>query len=201
MPSVEVEGPLDPDGDFATTPLGTVALSVPQRRRNGRGARMPSWELDDGYSSADGYGSDTVHLYDGARRTLRELALNPKYRGVVLACASSSLEPAYSHACLDHLEILPDLTLRGMFAYDQIGRTGKLTPRKTTHFRELHQESGIPYDRMLFFDDCNWGDHIGDLRDCLGVVGQRTPNGLTFEEFERGLEEFRLESERRAKEE
>ena len=193
MPSVEVEGPLDPDGDFATTPLGCVVLSVPKRRgRNGRGRTIPSWELDDGYD-----GDETVRLFDGARRALRELALNPRYRGIVLACASSSLEPSYSHACLDKLEVLPDLTLRDMFTYDEIGRTGKLSPRKTTHFRELHRESGVPYHKMLFFDDCNYGDHIGDLRDALGVVGQRTPDGLTFQEFLDGLEEYRRESERR----
>ena len=90
MPSVEVEGPLDPDGDFASTPLGCVGLSVPKRRRNGRGRTTPSWELDDGY-----------------------------------------------------------------------------------------------------------GDHVGDLKEALGVVGQRTPNGLTFDEFTRGLEEYRRESEQR----
>ena len=140
MPSVEVEGPLDPDDNFATTPLGCVGLSVPKRRRNGRGRTIPSWELDDGYG-----GDETVRLFDGARRALRELALKPRYRGIVLACASSSLEPSYSHACLDKLEVLPDLTLREMFTYNQIGRTGKLSPRKTTHFRELHRESGVPY--------------------------------------------------------
>ena len=148
MPSVEVEGPLDPDGDAATTPLGTVALRVPKRRRHGRGARM---EFDIGYDS-DEYGMDTVRLYDGARRALRALALNPKYRGIVLACASTSLEPTYSHACIDRIEVLPDLTLSDMFTYRQVGRSGKLSPRKTTHFRELHKESGIPYERMLFFD-------------------------------------------------
>ena len=192
MPSVEVEGPLDPDGDFGTTPLGCVGLSIPKRRRNGRGRTIPSWELDDDYD-----GDETVRLFDGARRALRELALNPRYRGIVLACASSSLEPSYSYACLDKLEVLPDLTLRDMFSYDEVGRTGKLSPRKTTHFRELHRESGVPYHEMLFFDDCNYGDHVGDLREALGVVGQRTPNGLTFQEFLDGLEEYRRESERR----
>ena len=192
MPSVEVEGPLDPDGDVATTPLGCVGLSVPKRRRNGRGRTIPSWELDDGYG-----GDETVRLFDGARRALRELALNPCYRGIVLACASSSLEPSYSHACLDKLEVLPDLTLREMFTYNQIGRTGKLSPRKTTHFRELHRESGVPYHNMLFFDDCGYGDHVSDLEEALGVQGVRTPNGLTFDEFMRGLEEYRRESEQR----
>jgi hypothetical protein len=40
-------------------------------------------------------------------------------------------------------------------------------------------------------DDCNWADHVGDLNREFGVVGVRTPHGLTMEDFYRGLEEFR----------
>lgn len=95
---------------------------------------------------------DTVKLYDGARRTLYELATNPIYKNVQIAVASTSLEPTYSHACLEGLEVIPGVTLRQMIHYDQIGRSGKLTSRKTTHFHEIHHESGIPYDQMIFFD-------------------------------------------------
>ena len=100
----------------------------------------------------------TVRLFPGARRVLRELATNPKYAGILLGVASSSLEPSYSHACLEGIEILPQLTMRQLIQYDQIGRTGPLSPDKRTHFRLLHQESNVPYKEMLFFDDCNWGD-------------------------------------------
>ena len=63
-----------------------------------------------------------------------------------IAAASSSLEPSYSHACLRGLDVLPGLTLRDMLSYDQIGREGKLSSRKTTHFRELERESGVPFE-------------------------------------------------------
>jgi magnesium-dependent phosphatase 1 len=96
---------------------------------------------------------DTVTLYDGARRVLYELATNPVYKGVLLATASSSLEPSYSYACLAGIEILPGLTMGDMMSFNQIGRTGNLSPDKTSHFRELHDESGVPYNEMLFFDD------------------------------------------------
>lgn len=47
--------------------------------------------------------------------------------------------------------------------------------------------------RILFIkDDCNWADHVGDLDRELGVVGVRTPHGLTMEAFHFGLEKFRL---------
>jgi magnesium-dependent phosphatase 1 len=56
-----------------------------------------------------------------------------------------------------------------MFSFDRIE---KLTPRKTTHFRELHKESKVPFEEMLFFDDCNWGDHCEDVTGTFGVVSQ-----------------------------
>lgn len=179
-PSVRVEGPLDPN-DPCGSPLGTVGMKVPSRRRGG-------WGGDD---------EEIVELYPGARLALRELALDPKYRGIPIAVASTSLEPSYSHASIDGLEILPDLTLRDMISYAQVGRTGNLTSRKTSHFKLLHRESGIPYEEMIFFDDCNWGDHVGDLNREFGVVGQRTPNGLQLEEFHRGLENYRKEAQKR----
>jgi hypothetical protein len=50
---------------------------------------------------------------------------------------------------------------------------------------------------MLFFDDCIWGDHVGQVAArCKeadtgrGVVGVRTPAGLGKSEFLAGLELF-----------
>eukprot|EP00815_Leptocylindrus_aporus_P001896 CAMPEP_0116075892 /NCGR_PEP_ID=MMETSP0322-20121206/16909_1 /TAXON_ID=163516 /ORGANISM="Leptocylindrus danicus var. apora, Strain B651" /LENGTH=120 /DNA_ID=CAMNT_0003566045 /DNA_START=153 /DNA_END=513 /DNA_ORIENTATION=+ len=47
----------------------------------------------------------------------------------------------------------------------------------------LLRESGVPYNEMLFFDDCNWGDHVGDVGNVYGVIGYRTPYGLQLSEF------------------
>eukprot|EP00549_Striatella_unipunctata_P021841 CAMPEP_0118724814 /NCGR_PEP_ID=MMETSP0800-20121206/32800_1 /TAXON_ID=210618 ORGANISM="Striatella unipunctata, Strain CCMP2910" /NCGR_SAMPLE_ID=MMETSP0800 /ASSEMBLY_ACC=CAM_ASM_000638 /LENGTH=165 /DNA_ID=CAMNT_0006633457 /DNA_START=145 /DNA_END=643 /DNA_ORIENTATION=+ len=128
-----------------------------------------------------------------------ELALDPVYkeRRVILAAASSSEEPSYSRACLGGIEVLPGLTLRDMIQYDQIGRTGKLTSRKTTHFTLLHEESGVPYNEMLFFDDCNWGDHCADVTRSVGVVSQRTPHGMRLSEFHTGLTKYDAEARKR----
>lgn len=132
----------------------------------------------------------TVKLFGGARSALLELATDPKYKDVIIAAASSSEEPTFSKACLDNIEVLPGKTMRSMFQYTQIGRTGKLSSRKTTHFKELHQDSGVAYNEMLFFDDCNWGDHVGDIEKCFRVVGQRTPRGMQLSEFHAGLEKY-----------
>ena len=58
-----------------------------------------------------------VKLYDGARQVLRELALNPKYQNILLAVASTSLEPSYSYICLKGIEIIPGQTIQDMITY------------------------------------------------------------------------------------
>ena len=181
MPTIAVEGPLDPNDN--NSQLGTVGMKVPSRRRGG--GRGFDWG---GYSNDD---EEIVELYPGARLVLRELATKPKYSGVKIAVASSSLEPSFSRACISGIEIIEDVTMKDMISYAQIGRDGQLTSRKTSHFRLLREQSGVEYKEMLFFDDCNWGDHVGDLESSCGVVGVRTPNGLTLDEFHLGLEKFR----------
>jgi hypothetical protein len=123
-PSIPVEGDLTP-----TNTRGVVGMKVPP---NG----------------------PTVKLFNGARKALYELVTDPMYAGIILAAASSSEEPSYSHACLEAIEILPGLTLRQIISHDQIGRTGQLSPNKKSHFRLLQEESGIKFEEMLFFDDC-----------------------------------------------
>ena len=147
MPSIPVEGPLDPADDGST--LGTVGMKVPSSTRRG-GGRGFNWG---GYANDDDTG-EIVDLHPGARLVLRELATNPNYGGVRIAVASTSLEPAYSRACIDGIEILEGVTMRDMISYSQIGRSGKLTSRKTGHFRLIHEESGgVPYEEMLFFGE------------------------------------------------
>jgi len=114
----------------------------------------------------------------------------PEYRDVKIAVASTR---SYSRACIAGIEITEGVFLKDIISYAQIGRDGKLTSRKTSHFRLIHEESGVPYEDMLFYDDCNWGDHVGDLNRAYGVVGMRTPNGLNLQEFHQGLLLFRRE--------
>ena len=67
-----------------------------------------------------------------------------------------------------------------------------------THFPRIRKITGIAYDKMLFFDDCNWGDHCGMVaRGCTedstgkGVVGHRTPTGLRVSDWYKGLELYK----------
>ena len=142
-------------------------------------------------------GSDTVKLFPEARTVLSRLASN-HYNlptNTLFAVASSSEEPTYSRSCLANLTI-DGKPMASLFHAEAIGRTGELTSRKTTHFKslaaQLKKSTGedIPHSTMLFFDDCNWGDHVGDLESSLGVQGIRTPTGLSVNLFEKGLKRF-----------
>ena len=50
--------------------------------------------------------------------------------------------------------LLSDDPARTVFQHAAVGRTGRLSPDKRTHFSVLTAESGVPYSEMLFFDDC-----------------------------------------------
>jgi magnesium-dependent phosphatase 1 len=171
VPSIPEEGDLTPNGVSDLNLRGCVGMKVPR--------------------------GPTVKLYSGARRVLYELATNPMYKGIILASASSSEEPTFSFSCLRGIEILPELTIERMFQYNQIGRSGLLSSDKRTHFRLLHQESRVPYNEMIFFDDCNWGDHCATVAREFGVVTMRTPRGLQYSEFQEALEKYRKEVENR----
>lgn len=146
LPSIPVEGPLDPNDPKST--LGTVGMKVPFQRSRRR-QREGGGERDWGGHSDD---EEIVALYPGARHVLRQLAMNPIYKNVQLAVASTSLEPSYSMACIDGLEIVEGVKLRSMLSYIQVGREGKLSTRKTSHFQLIQEESGgVPYAEMLFF--------------------------------------------------
>lgn len=141
-------------------------------------------------------GNQTVALFPGALLALQELHTLKEFKHTRIAAASSSEEPTYSAACLDLLEILPGVTMRSVFSYFAIGRTkacGNLTSDKRTHFKKIQAESGIDFSEMLFFDDCNWGDHVGKINKAHGVIGQRTPEGLQESEWREALATFAQE--------
>jgi magnesium-dependent phosphatase 1 len=109
-------------------------------------------------------GQDTVRLFPGALLALQEVALG-KYPGMRVAAASSA-DNANAVACakasLALLEILPGLTFKQLLARGfedinegnvQIGRSAPLSSDKTTHFNLLKKNTGIDFDKMLFFDD------------------------------------------------
>lgn len=154
-------------------------------------------------------GGTMIRINPGALRALQGYYAG-EYPGMRIAAASSADTPLavrIGRSALDVLEIVPGVTAREVFAIGwpagfegnmQIGRTPPLSANKAaTHFPILRRETGVAYSDMLFFDDCNWGDHCAavatkciDERTGLGPVTVRTPRGLRVEEWDRGLRLF-----------
>jgi magnesium-dependent phosphatase 1 len=120
--------------------------------------------------------------------------------------ADTELAERIGRAALQLLEVVPGTTVWDLVVkrdwdgvdINQIGRRPPLSANKSTsHFPILREVTRIRYDRMLFFDDCQWEDHCGIVeRVCKeqntgkGVVTCRTPLGLGIDEWEEGLEKY-----------
>lgn len=149
-------------------------------------------------------GGDKISLHKGSLISLQE-HFDGKYPGMKVALASSADTPfaeKVGRKALKMLEVVPGVTVWDILMRDwdgvdvnQIGRQPPLSSNKSkTHFPFLREKTGIRYDRMLFFDDCNWGDHCLMVeQNCKeedtgkGPVTVRTPSGLGEREWRLGL--------------
>ena len=152
-------------------------------------------------------GRERIALHAGALAALQAHS-NGAYPGMKVCFASSADTPLaerIGRAALRLLEVVPGTTVWDLVAgrdwdgedVNQIGRQPPLSANKAaTHFPRLRELTGVRYDRMLFFDDCQWGDHCGQVaRACTeetgrGVVTVRTPFGLGVKEWSKGLEMY-----------
>ena len=156
-------------------------------------------------------GHHRISLHDGSLQALQDHADQKlKYPNMKIAFASSADTPfaeQIGRASLKLLEVLPNLSVWDLVVgrdwegidINQIGRQPPfLSPNKArSHFPRLRELTGIRYDRMLFFDDCNWGDHCGmvsagcrEADTQLGPVTIRTPRGLGRKEWQQGLDAY-----------
>lgn len=150
-------------------------------------------------------GGHQISLHKGSLLALQKHA-DGKYGDMKVAFASSADTPfaeKVGRASLKMLEVIPGMTVWDLVVgrdwhgrdVNQIGRQPPLSSNKAaTHFPFLKRETGIRYDRMLFFDDCNWGDHCGLVASgCRepdtnqGPATVRTPHGLRVQDWENGL--------------
>eukprot|EP01082_Thalassiosira_pseudonana_P007627 g6670.t1 g6670 contig23:989471-990387(+) len=129
------------------------------------------------------------------------------YPGTKVCFASSADTPLaekIGRKTLTLLEVVPGVTVWDLVVgrdwngddINQIGRQPPLSANKSqTHFPILRELTKIRYDRMLFFDDCQWGDHCGQVErackdDGRSVVTVRTPFGLGVDEWAEGLSKY-----------
>lgn len=153
-------------------------------------------------------GPHQISLHKGTLIGLQEHA-DGKYGSMKIAFASSADTPfaeKIGRASLKLLEVLPGLTVWDLVVgrdwngkdVNQIGRQPPLSSNKAaSHFPRLKQVTGIRYDRMLFFDDCNWGDHCGMVAaGCrepdtgVGPAMLRTPYGIQEHDWRKGLDVY-----------
>jgi magnesium-dependent phosphatase 1 len=155
-----------------------------------------------------------VSLFSGAREVMQSIWAGELGDDVRCAAASSADTPQAvrcAHGCLALLEVVPGVTMLDFFGRNhavevlaanghlQIGRSPPLSSDKTTHFALLQRNTGVAFEKMVFFDDCNWGDNCARVaRGCKGVVTQKTPHGLCKEAWALCLAKYVEAVERRA---
>jgi magnesium-dependent phosphatase 1 len=149
-------------------------------------------------------GYEIIKLFPAALKWLQRYYQN-EFPGVRIAAASSADTPQavrIGRAAMSIIEIFPGVTMRDVFGKGwepsfegnlQIGRTAPLSADKArSHFPILRELTGIPYNEMVFFDDCLWGDHCRNVETlCEGVVTRRTPRGLQEDDWQIVLNDFR----------
>ena len=126
-------------------------------------------------------GHHKISLHAGSLVALQEHA-DGAYSVMRVALASSANTPfaeQIGRASLALLEVLPGVTVWDVLMRDwegrdvnQIGRQPPLSPNKAaTHFPRLKEATGVPYDQMLFFDDCNCMPRPPDAHATRGLHG------------------------------
>lgn len=149
-------------------------------------------------------GRDKISLHKGSLVALQEFhdGVYPNTKFCMASSADTPFAEKVGRASLKLLEVVPGVTVWDLLMkcwdnedVNQIGRQPPLSSNKSmTHFPRIRELTGVRYDKMLFFDDCLWGDHCGMVeRNCkeedngVGPATVRTPNGLSEEEWRQGL--------------
>ena len=97
------------------------------------------------------------------------------------AAASTSDVPEWARICLDHLIVDDGSALKECFTDEHI----ELYDRsKADHVRALHNKTGVPYSRMVFFDDEYEKNIVTIQRELPDVKTWCVPEGMTREAWE-----------------
>ena len=131
-----------------------------------------------------------VKLFEGARKVLNEIIpslAEDAQEPPILAIASRTQSAAWAHDLLDQFG------LRSSFQCIEI-----FPAHKTKHFTNIQQQTRVPFDQMMFFDDARDGKY-GNCEPvaALGVFCVHCPQGIESAEiFERALHMYRNEWDR-----
>lgn len=124
-----------------------------------------------------------ITVFDGASHALAEIN-RMKREGIELQAAISSRtdEPSWARQCMQWLVVDDGTPLSSCFDHVEISYADK-----ARHFESLHRKSGIPYEKMAFFDNEHW--NIRSVSQ-LGVKCVHTPDGMTKEAWREAMEHF-----------
>lgn len=132
---------------------------------------MPPYQRVNGHIR-DGDGR-MITLYPEVRSILNHL----NEKGIDMALASRTHSPAIARRLLD------------LFGIGHYFRHLQIYPgSKVRHFRYLHRDSGLPFERMYFFDDEH--RNITEVAS-LGVQARLVHGGLSWNEI-REFEDLRI---------
>ncbi|KAI8074430.1 magnesium-dependent phosphatase-1 [Gongronella butleri] len=111
-----------------------------------------------------------------------------QWEGVKIGIASRSSTPDWCRLALETFQVPGmDCTMLDLIDYMEV-----YPGDKREHFKELHEASGIPYNRMLFFDDESRNRSV----QFLGVhfVLLNPDKGVTLHQFHAALENYSKQS-------
>ena len=127
-----------------------------------------------------------VELFPGTKQVFEQIRTDRENGGewsnVRLAVASRTKSVDWAHNLLDQFGI------RDLFHHVEI-----FPGDKQKHFRNLQEASGIPYEKMLFFDDARDGRYGNCVPvSQLGVLAAHTPGGIYTEAvFHTAIEKYK----------
>lgn len=114
-------------------------------------------------------GRHRISLHQGALQAMQDHYDGKFASSHTRMCFASSADTPFAEqigrAALKMLEVVPGTTVWDVVVnrdwqgqdVNQIGRQPPLSSNKAaSHFPRIRDITGIRYDRMLFFDDCNW---------------------------------------------
>lgn len=139
----------------------------------------PPFTVSEGVVSDGSY--QEVELMGASRKILNMLATDPQWQDTAVAYVSRTDCTDWAEICLKLIQVADGISMYDLAKYQEI-----YPGNKKGHFKKIHQQSGIDYSDMVFFDN-----ERRNIIDCntLGITCIYTPNGMTDDAWAKGLAE------------
>ena len=129
-------------------------------------------------------------IHPGARIAIEEMLNRPRWRraNVQIAYASRTDEPEWALEAMRLLRVCADNRGLDVTLEDAVDHMEVYPVRsKTEQFHRIKAKSGVPFERMLFFD--NEARNVREVAT-LGVCCVYTPDGMTVDNWREGVASF-----------